>query len=67
MALLQHHPIAVRKKIALMWTGGILLILIVIMVIRYNKPARGDDVAITTITSFYTTVIEGAQSYFVGK
>ncbi len=67
MAFLEHHPIHVRRKIALIITIGLAVILILVMIGVYTtkkKEARGPDGATTAFGRFYATILESTQSYF---
>ena len=68
MALLEKYPVHVRRKIALGITGGIAVILIVVMIIVYTsqKGRPKDTDAASKIGQFYATIIQSAQSYFGG-
>lgn len=68
MALLEKYPVHVRRKIALGITGGIALVLIVVMILVYSSQKgskKGTDAA-SKISQFYATIIQSAQSYFGG-
>ncbi len=69
MGRFDHHPPHVRRKIALMSTVGIGVILLGLMVILYTKPKyrSGEDTAMSKLHSFYTTITDSAQSYFDTK
>lgn len=69
MALFEHKPVHVRKKIALIITFSILFLLILIMVITYISPKdkKDNNNSMTKVGQFYATILENAQSYFVKK
>lgn len=70
MAFLEQHPPHVRKKIALVITFGVGLILVVVMFFVYKtqgKQAKGPDGATTSIGGFYATILRDTQSYFATK
>lgn len=70
MALLEQKSVHVRKKIALVITFGIGLILIITMFFVYRsqgKEIRGTDGATTSIGGFYATILHDTQSYFASK
>jgi hypothetical protein len=70
MAFLEHHPIHVRRKIALGITLGLALVLVVVMVLVYTtkeKEVRGPDGATTAFGRFYAMILESTQSYFNSK
>ena len=66
MAPFDEHPHHIKRKIALMGTGIVALILIILLVLIYTskKDVDGPNDAGKKATDFYTTIIEGAQSYF---
>jgi hypothetical protein len=67
MALLEQHPIHVRRKIALGITVGVGVVLIFVMILVYSskkKEPRGPDGATTAFGRFYATIIESTQSFF---
>jgi hypothetical protein len=68
MALLEKYPVHVRRKIALGITGGVALVLIIVMVIVYSSQKGGQKStdAASKISQFYATIIQSAQSYFGG-
>ncbi len=66
--MLEQHPPHVRKRIALMITGGVGLILIVIMIVMYTlraTPATAENGV--SFQEFYATVLDSAQSFFTGN
>lgn len=69
MALLEKYPVHVRRKIALVITGVLAIILIVVMVISYSSQSGQvhDTTATVKIKQFYATILESAQSYFGGN
>lgn len=67
MALLEQHPIHVRRKIALGITAGIGLVLVIVMIFIYTtkkSEPRKSDSAGTAFGRFYATILESTQSYF---
>jgi hypothetical protein len=65
MAPLEQHPPHIRKKIALVLTGGFAFILLIVFIFIYTHPSsKRDSGAGSQIAEFYTTIIERAQSYF---
>jgi hypothetical protein len=68
MAFLEHHPLHVRRKIALLITGGVAVVLLVVMIFVYTRVTteQRDNSTTTKWGQFYATVLESAQSY-VGK
>jgi hypothetical protein len=70
MALLEHHPIHIRKKVALGITIGVGLILVVVMILIYTskkKEPREPGGARTSFGRFYATILESTQSFFGSK
>jgi hypothetical protein len=69
MAFLEKQPTYIKKKIALIITVivGVLLIGIMFLSIRHQKSDVSKDGATTKIGQFYTTIIKSAQSYFGGE
>ncbi len=70
MAFLEQHPIHVRKKIALVITCGVGVILLILMIFVYfsqEKEVKGPDGATTAIGRFYATILSDTQSYFGTK
>ena len=69
MALLEKYPVHVRRKIALGITGGIALVLIIVMVLVYSSQKGGQKStdAASKIGQFYATILEHTQSYFGNK
>jgi hypothetical protein len=66
MAPLDQHPHHIRRRIALMGTGIVALILLLLLVLVYTnkKEEDGPNSAGERAANFYTTIIQGAQSYF---
>jgi hypothetical protein len=65
MTVLERYPPSVRKKIALVITIGVGLILLGLMVLVYShKKAKGATEPISRFRTFYTTILERGQSYF---
>ena len=65
MAFLEHHPIHVRKKIALGITLGIAAVLLVTMILIYtvgNRPKN--STSDSAFLRFYATILDNAQSFF---
>lgn len=70
MALLEQHPIHIRKKIALGITIGVGLILVVVMILVYTtkkKEPKDPSGATTSFGRFYATILEDTQSFFSSK
>ena len=65
MAPLDQHPPHIRRKIALVCTVGLAVILLIAMIYIYTRgtPTK-DSGAGSQIKEFYTTIITRAQSYF---
>lgn len=65
MAFLEHHPIHVRKKIALGITLGIAAVLLVTMILIYTAGNRSkNSTADSSFLRFYATILDNAQSFF---
>lgn len=65
MAFLEHHPVHVRKKIALWITGGIAAVLLVVMVLIYTVgKSPVDRSSDSAFVRFYATILDSAQSFF---
>jgi len=68
MAFFQHHSPYIRKKIALMITGGVAFTLIIIFVLIYShKQTQGTPEPSSRLNNFYNTILESGQSYFDQK
>lgn len=66
--MLEHHPIHVRRKIALGVTIGVGALLIGAMVLWYRHHAlQGTSDSRSVIKNFYNTISDGAQSFLPGK
>ena len=64
MAPFEQHPPHIRKKIAYMITGGVALLLIVLLVIIYShKKAKGTAEPTSRLQMFYNTILEKGQQY----
>lgn len=64
MALLQQHPHHVRKKIALLITVGVACILILLFIYTYTRKNTQTNESGSKLNTFYTTLLEQAQSIF---
>ncbi len=66
MAFLEHHPIHVRKKIALGITFGVAAILIIVMILIYTlgKNNENREPSGSSFLRFYATILDNAQSFF---
>lgn len=69
MARFDHYPPHVRKRIAIIGTVSIGVVLVVLMIILYAKPSYGakGDKSLEKLHAFYTTIIRTGQSYFGGN
>lgn len=66
--MFKNHPIHVRKKIALVITVGLAIVLVVLLVLIYShKPAKGTTEPTSRFRTFYTTILERGQSYLGTK
>ncbi|HRH25174.1 MAG TPA: hypothetical protein PLQ20_02460 [Candidatus Paceibacterota bacterium] len=69
MAFLEHKPVHVRQRIALVITFSVLVLLILTLILVYSRPKERDtdNKSMTKIGQFYATILENAQSYFGKK
>jgi predicted PurR-regulated permease PerM len=68
MAFLEHHPLYIRKKIALLITVGVALALVIIFVLIYSrKQTQGTPEPSSRLNNFYNTILDSGQSYFERK
>ncbi len=68
MVPLQERPPHIRRRIVLVITSGVGLILIVILVMTFLHPKK--DVVSkdgSPLRDFYTTILTNTQSYFSSK
>jgi len=66
-ATLQGKPIHIRKRIAVIATGSIALILVLLLIYVYTRPYRVERDPTTGIVSAYTTILEKVQMHFHRK
>ncbi len=64
MALLQQHPHHVRKKIALLVTAGVAIVLILLFIYTYTRKDTQTNESGSKLNTFYTTLLEQGQSIF---
>ena len=68
MALFEKYPPHVRKRIALISTASVGIVLLAILLVVYSSKTQenvadsGDSPS--QISQFYTTLLDNAQSYF---
>lgn len=70
MAPFDNHPHHIRRKIAMLFTAGIAVILIVLLVIIYTgntTPDSNTNDSKSKIINFYNTILTSGQSYFSGN
>ncbi len=67
MKFLQGKPLHIRKRIAAMWTGGIAIVLILLMVYSYSHPQQVTRDPERGIMNGYTIVLGKIQSLFHRK
>lgn len=68
--MLSEKPLHVRKKIALLTTGGIALALLVLMIVLYSTkgdPEGSKRSETTPLRDFYKTISDTTQSFFDGN
>lgn len=68
--MLSEKPLHVRKKIALLTTGGIALALLVLMIVLYSTkgdPEGSKRSEATPLRDFYKTISDTTQSFFDGN
>lgn len=66
--MLEHHPPHIRRKIALMITGGVALVLVVVFILIYTRTeAPGTTEPSSRLQNFYNTILETGQSYIGSK
>ena len=68
MALFEKYPPHIRKKIALISTASVGILLLGILLVVYSskdgeKDSENSD-SPSQISQFYTTLLDNAQSYF---
>jgi hypothetical protein len=64
MAVLQQHPEHVRKKIAVLITVGVACVLVLLFIYTYTRKDTQPNESGSKLGTFYTTLLEQAQSIF---
>ncbi len=64
MALFEQHPHHVRKKIALGITAFVACVLVILFMYTYMRKEAQPNESSSRINTFYTTLLEQAQSIF---
>ncbi len=67
LTYLQNKPLHVRKRIAIVVTGSIAFILILIMIYIYTRPQVPEKGPEEAITNAYATLLTDTQSLFSPK
>ncbi len=66
--MLEHHPTHVRRKIALLITGGVALVLVIVLILVYSrKKAEPTNDSGSNLKHFYDTIVDTGQQYFGGN
>jgi len=66
MGMLEQHPPHIRKKIAMIATGVLAVILLGILIVVYTGPKNksGKDTPASKLGDFYETILKNGQAYF---
>lgn len=62
MGSLEQRPVHVRKRLALVWTAVVGVILVVILIVVYSHPMIKDNGSVGRLRNFYNTILQSAQS-----
>jgi hypothetical protein len=65
--LLRDKPLHIRKRTAVIATGSIAIVLLVILIYVYVQPYRPHRDLATSIGNAYTTILLRLQSHFHAK
>lgn len=66
--MLSEKPLHVRKRIALFWTGGVALALVLVLILMYafkSDDQKGSEP--NPFGDFYKTILRTTQSFFSEK
>lgn len=65
--MFEHYPPHVRKRVVLLITGGVGVVLIAILILIYTRRTSETNVETgVSFADFYATISDSAQSFFNG-